>query len=209
MLGVEAAEERVDPVDDEAGVGSLALECLSLHHLYVAVARFEQAAEATLDGVEAAEPVKGHDDAPRCDTSELPEHSEPVLRDMEVVEKAHREDIAEGRGLEGEAATQVGCGAADVMGAAPIFQGTFDHGVCEVGRNEAGTFSQDEVREAAVAAGRIEDERAFRAGPGVRIQGAEAGKGAAEKKPLAAVHELLVETSVSAPLVIGDAGAVK
>jgi hypothetical protein len=48
-----AAEERIDPVDDEAGVGGFALEGLLCHHPDVAAARLEKAAEAALEGVQA------------------------------------------------------------------------------------------------------------------------------------------------------------
>jgi hypothetical protein len=81
--------------------------------------------------------------------------------------------------------------------------------VSEVGRDEAGALAQDEVRKAAVAARRVKDEGAVRAGPGFGIQTAEPGESAAQETPFAAVHEPLIKTSVSAILVIGDAGAVK
>jgi hypothetical protein len=96
-----------------------------------------------------------------------------------------------------------------MMYAVPNFQSAFDHRTREVGRDEASALAQDEVREAAVTAGRIEDERTVRAGPGYRIQGSEPGEGAAQKTPLAAVHEPLIKASVSAFLIIGDARAVK
>ena len=126
-----------------------------------------------------------------------------------MVEEAHREDVIESGGLEGEAAAEVGHGAAEMTDAVAFFQGPLDHGEREVGGDEAGALPQDETCEAAVAAGRVQDKRTVRAGPGFGGPGTEAGERAAQKTPLTAVDESLVETSVPASLVIRDPRAIK
>ena len=62
------------------------------------------------------------------------------------MEEAHREDVAEGGGLEREAAAQVGRHPAEMTGVVPSFEGALDHGAGEVGRNEPGPLPEDEAR---------------------------------------------------------------
>ena len=120
MLGVNAAEEREDPVDGEPGRQSLTLEHPTGHHLDVPVARPEQASKAALEGVEASEAIERHDDASRSDAGELAKDGLPVRRGVEMMEQAHREDVIDGAGLEGKAAAKVRRHPADVPPAPPL-----------------------------------------------------------------------------------------
>ena len=169
-------------------------------HLDSGLAPFEPAAERPLDPVQNVGPVEGKDEPSGTGPGEFPEGGPPLLRKMEMMEEAQGEDEREGSVAKRQAPGDIGYYPYRIMGNWVLGAGPPDHGHRQVAAHRTISGLDQKSGEAAVAAGRVQDERPK---PGRRPGSGEAQR-FLQDPDFPAMDDPLVDAPVPPALIIGN-----